>query len=80
MWPTQGAPPPADLSQRIARRCEADGQRIGPELLGKTCIAAAVRAGYSPRSATVEGARLLANAKVAAAVQEAMAAVFPDGP
>ena len=53
---------------------------VGEYLIDLNATQAAVRAGYSPHSATVEGARLLANAKVAAAVQEAMAAVFPDGP
>lgn len=36
---------------------------------------AAIRAGYSPRSATVEGSRLLANAKVAAVLAERQAKV-----
>ena len=49
-------------------------QRFADEwLIDMNATAAAIRAGYSPRSADVTGARLLANARVRAYIDERMA-------
>lgn len=57
----------ADLAPRQERFVEE-------YLIDLNATQAAIRAGYSPRSADVEGSRLLSNAKVAEAVARAKAA------
>jgi phage terminase small subunit len=52
----------------------AKQQRFADEwLIDMNATAAAIRAGYSPRSADVTGARLLANARIRAYLDERMA-------
>lgn len=49
---------------------------VAEYLVDLNATQAAIRAGYSPRSAKVEGCRLLTNADVAAAIQDGKAAQF----
>lgn len=60
--------------RRLAEEANA-GQALFVEecLVGLNATQAATRAGYSKRTANEEGARLLANASVAAAIAEGLA-------